>query len=329
MTTLQLIPSLSNPATSLSGQPVLLCCRCSSVLTTLDATTSTSCSHCNAETLCDKGIWRSLSPKQSQLFEPFIRDYEFIRAAEGRASDDPAYYLALPYEDRSGRMPGQWMIRARTFRNIERCILTRLASHQVRPLRILDLGAGNGWLSYRLSLLGHVPVAVDLLTNDDDGLGAASHYAANLATMFPRVQASLNQLPFADATFDLAIFNASFHYAENYTKTLAEALRCTRRGGAVVIADTPWYKLEESGRKMVEEKHNHFRATYGIASDSRPSLEFLTPERLRDMAATLGITWQVYKPYYGLNWALRPVRARLRNRRTPSQFRIYMAEVTS
>ena len=42
-----------------------------------------------------------------------------------------------------------------------------------RALRILDLGAGNGWMSYRLALQGHLPIAVDLLTNDRDGLGAA------------------------------------------------------------------------------------------------------------------------------------------------------------
>ena len=92
-------------------------------------------------------------------------------------------------------------------------------------------------MSYRLQSQGHTPVAVDLLTNNQDGLGAATHYTERLGSLFPRVQAELDNLPFADSQFDLAIFNASFHYSENYEKTLAEALRCVRNGGMVVIAD--------------------------------------------------------------------------------------------
>ena len=34
----------------------------------------------------------------------FLEDYSRIRQAEGRGSDDPAYYLALPYRDLSGRL---------------------------------------------------------------------------------------------------------------------------------------------------------------------------------------------------------------------------------
>src|SRR3546814_11906422 len=79
---------------------------------------------------------------------------------------------------------------------------------------VLDLGAGNCWMSYRLSLAGYRPCAVDLLTNDSDGMGAARHYRAHLPALFPRFQASFGQLPFADDQFDAAVFNASFPYSE-------------------------------------------------------------------------------------------------------------------
>jgi ubiquinone/menaquinone biosynthesis C-methylase UbiE len=329
--TTQATPS-STKAMQTEDQISLLCWNCSAVLAaSLYATPTTgttySCQHCKVTTGCEEGIWRCLSPIHADSYDRFIVEYEFIRAAEGRGSVDSAYYLALPFEDLSGKMSDQWKIRAQTFRHIERRVITPLALNHVRPLRILDLGAGNGWLSYRLALLGHTPVAVDLLTNDSDGLGAASHYASHLSTMFPRVQATLDQLPFADGTFDLAIFNASFHYSENYSQTLAETLRCTRRGGPVVIADTPWYADEESGRRMVAEKQTRFLATYGFASNSVASLEFLTPNRLQNMTSNLDIQWQMSKPFYGIDWALRPLRAKLRNRRPPSQFRVYVAKV--
>lgn len=282
------------------------------------------CSRCGTTTLQEDGIWRCLSPREAMSFDRFVAEYEFIRDAEKRGSTDTAYYLALPYKDLTGKLSAQWKIRAATYRYFEQRILNRLPPG---PLRILDLGAGNGWLSYRLSLLGHRLIAVDIVTNKRDGLGAAAHFVAHLPSMFPRVQASMNNLPFISAAFDLTIFNASFHYSEDYSRTLAEAIRCTRPGGSIVIADTPWYRHESSGKAMVEEKHAHFLATYGVASDALSSQEFLTPQRLNILAAEFGIRWSTFKPFYGLQWVLRPLRAKLKRRRTPSQFHIFVAEV--
>ena len=182
-------------------------------------------------------------------------------------------------------------------------------------------------MSYRLALLGHTVVAVDLLTNSQDGLGAAVHYKKRLTTLFPRFQAELDILPFADASFDMTIFNASFHYSEDYERTLGEAIRCTRDGGLVVIADTPWYAEEESGRAMVEQKHADFTTRYGFPSNSLASLEYLTDARLQQLSERFGIQWRIHTPYYGMRWAMRPLLARLHGSRTPSLFRIYAAEV--
>jgi SAM-dependent methyltransferase len=273
------------------------------------------------------GIWRALSPNRVDHFRRFIAEYELVRAAEGRGSMLPEYYLNLPFKDMSGRNSDQWAIRARTFRAMQRSIVAPLAQRTECALRILDLGAGNGWLSYRLALRGHLPVAVDLLTNDRDGLGAAVHYNAHIHPVFPRVQAELDRLPFASSIFDLVIFNASFHYSENYERTFAEALRCTCPGGSIVIADTPWYAEEESGKRMVEEKHRRFFTTYGFTSDSIASLEYLTPDRLHRLQSMFGLEWSEIKPFYGIRWALRPLRAKLEGRRIPSQFRIFAARV--
>ena len=285
------------------------------------------CSHCRSDVFCDNGIWRALRDGRAAYFGRFITDYEFIRAAEGRGSDASEYYLSLPYRDLSGKNTDQWSIRARTFRYIERRILPPFAMRCGRKLRILDLGAGNGWMSYRLALVGHALVAVDLLTNDQDGLGAAAHFREGLPSLFVRVQAELDHLPFTDDGFDVVIFNASFHYSENYETTLAEAIRCTRPGGLVIIADSPWYSRIESGRKMISERRTHFTARYGFASDALPSREYLTDQDLDLLRDRFAIDWKLYTPYYGVRWRLRPLLAKLRRRREPSRFRIYAAEV--
>ncbi len=97
----------------------------------------------------------------------------------------------------------------------------------------------------------------------------------------------------------------------------------------VVIADTPWYKKQSAGLKMVAEKHKRFRATYGFASNSIVSQEFLAPESLDALAQGLNLKWRIHKPFYGLSWSLRPLKAKLLSRRAPSRFRIFVAEVAA
>ena len=252
----------------------------------------------------------------------FVEDYEHIRAAEGRGSESEAFYLGLPYKDASGRKSKQWQIRSRSYDYLKARVLKPRVQADGR---ILDLGAGNCWMSFRLALAGYNPVAVDLLTNDHDGLGAAEHYRRHLPELFPRFHAELSRLPFQSGQFDAVIFNASFHYAEDYEMAMREALRCVRTDGLVIISDTPWYSREESGRQMVAERRTAFLRRYGTASDSIGSLEYLTDERLQTLEERLSLRWEIHSPRYGFKWTMRPLVAMLRNRREPSRFHIYVA----
>jgi SAM-dependent methyltransferase len=289
----------------------LRCPRCGTAIDTLD------CPACRFSLVIDDGIVHALPPESAAHLARFIAEYERVRTSEGRGSASADFYLALPYRDTTGRDGGQWQMRARSYDYIAR--------HLLQGRRILDLGAGNGWMSFRLALAGYQPAAVDLLTNDRDGLGAARHYRARLANLFPRFQAEIRRLPFADGQFDVAVFNASFHYAEDGEASLREALRCVRKGGSVIISDTPWYARDESGRQMLAERREAFLRRHGTAADAIASLGYLTDERLREMADALSIHWDVYRPWYGPRWALRPLVAKLRGRREPSKFRLYVA----
>jgi SAM-dependent methyltransferase len=295
----------------------LQCPRCAGTLHDL------VCTACFFHLEMHRRIWLALPKERAAYYSRFMADYERIRAAEGRGSQNDDYYLALPFDDLSGRNQQQWTIRARTFSYMVRHILPAIRERAGTAARILDMGAGNGWMSYRLSLMGFRPVAVDLLVNDQDGLGAARHYQHHLLKMFPRVQAETTHLPFASDQFDAVIFNASFHYAENYRSTVFESLRCLKHGGLIVIADSPWYARQSSGEAMLLERHAAFHRSYGTPSDSIASMEFLTDERLSQLEQMLSIKWERHNPYYGPRWTLRPLVARLHRRREPSRFRIY------
>ncbi len=285
------------------------------------------CARCHFVIANQDGIWRALPPLRELYFRRFAVEYSTVREREGRGSPTAEYYLALPYQDISGRNEWQWRIRARSFDYLLTHVLPQVEMRQGTPLRVLDLGAGNGWLSYRLAQQGHDCLAIDILDNPLDGLGAARHYSATARRAFACVQAEMNNLPFADGQFDLAIFNASFHYSESYLSTMRETLRCLRRGGEVVIVDTPFYHRNESGRAMVEEKRANFQQQYGFPSDSLRSREYLTAEVLEELALQCGLVWRVGRPWYGLGWALRPWNAKLHGRREPSKFYVFSAPV--
>lgn len=313
-------PSLTSPA-SVSGNIYpsirLQCPRCRT-----DGIRS-DCLLCGFQLRNSDGIIEALPPERIPHYVRFIEEYERIRFAEGRGSEMEAFYLSLPYTDTSGRNCSQWQIRARSYD----CLIAQVLkpNFPTSGVRILDLGAGNCWMSFRLAVSGHHLCAVDLLTNVSDGLGAAENYRSHLPKLFPRFRAELARLPFEDEQFDVAIFNASFHYAEDYEVVLREALRCVRPGGMVIITDTPWYSSEESGKKMISERNAIFLQRYGTASDSIRSLEFLTDARLSELEERLSIRWTIHTPRYGFRWAMRPLVAKLHNRREPSRFRIYAA----
>ncbi len=255
-----------------------------------------------------EGVWRLLRPGREAHFAQFIHEYETVRQAEGRGSDDPAYYRALPFQDVSGRMPAMWQERARSFQ-------TLLSGFILHPSSlILDLGAGNGWLSYQLAKRGHGVTAVDLTTNRFDGLGTHVMYDAE----FLPVQAEFDHLPFTNRQVDLTIFNASFHYSTDYAAALAEAWRVT--DGAVAIMDTPVYHDSTSGRQMVQEREALFQERYGFPSNAVASENFLTYHRLDELAAELGVRWRLFWPVPQWRWTVRRWRARLRRQREPSQF---------
>jgi SAM-dependent methyltransferase len=240
----------------------------------------------------------------------FLEEYGKIRSAEGRASTSGDYYRALPFADLTGRNTAQWRIRARSFRYFVRRILPP------QPCGVLDLGAGNCWFSNRLAEMGHRPVAVDIFADAQDGLRAARQYSAE----FPVIEAEFDALPFGSGRFDLAVFNSSIHYSQDYRRTLAEALRCVRPGGQVVIVDSPVYSRREHGERMRAERRATFERRYGFSSDALGSVEFFDLGMLDQLSRELSLTWKVHRPWYGWRWLLRSPIARLRGRRPPSQF---------
>ena len=263
------------------------------------------------------GVWRCLPPARADHFRTFIRDYAAVRRGEGRGSDDAEYYRRLPSTLPDDPLAWQWSIRQRTWQHFER--------HHVAgwppSTRVVDLGAGVGWASNRLAQAGHLPIAIDLSTDDRDGLCAARHFVR----AWPAVHAEFDRVPLTDGQADAVIFNASLHYSTDYHRTMGEALRLLRADGVLYVIDSPLYTKPKAGEQMSAERHADFERRFGTRSDSVASIEYLTRGMLDALAEQHNLEWSMTRPWYGVNWALRPWRARVRRQRQPSRFVVMRA----
>jgi SAM-dependent methyltransferase len=255
-----------------------------------------------------------------EALERFRHDYGAHRAAEGRGHDG-ADLLSLPYLA-SGPLARQWAVRARTYDAFLRSVIEPAG----RQLDILDLGAGNGWLSHRLALAGHRCTAIDIRDDAVDGLGASGPFM-RVADFYCLV-AAFEAAPLPDQSADVAVFNAALHYATDLGATLAEASRLVRQGGTIAILDSPFYAREADGAAMVAEKHAAAAARFGDRAENLlalPFIEFLTVERLVRASAPLGLAWRRTRVRYPLWYEMRPFEALVQRKRRPSRFDLWTA----
>jgi SAM-dependent methyltransferase len=254
----------------------------------------------------------------------FRRAYGAHRAAEGRELSE-ADLLALPYLEQ-GPLAKQWAVRARTFDGfVEKVLGPAERKAGGRPLMVLDLGGGNGWLCFRMSLRGHRAVAIDIRSDSVDGLGAGAGYTRALERMFGRVQASFDELPVAARAFDVVVFNASLHYAVELQSVIAEAMRVVAPGGRIAILDTPFYRTRQAGDAMVAEKRASGAARFGERAADLLALsfiEYLTEERLAQ-SSPRNVRWKRHRVRYPLWYEMRPALNALSGKRPPSRFDVW------
>jgi SAM-dependent methyltransferase len=260
----------------------------------------------------------------------FREAYAGHRAAEGRAHDGRELF-ALPYlESGTLALRRQWAVRARTFDAFVRHILAPACRASARPIDLLDVGAGNGWLSYRASQAGCHAVAVDLRDDDVDGLGASACYRGAADGRLDCVAGSFDALPLADASFDIVVFNASLHYATDLGAALREAHRMLRRGGRIAVLDSPFYRSDAAGETMIAEKRRNATRNFGARAEALlglPFIEYLTPARIVAASAGLGLSWRRHRVRYPLWYEVRPLVARFRGARAPSRFDLWECSV--
>ncbi|MGH7453752.1 MAG: methyltransferase domain-containing protein, partial [bacterium] len=212
------------------------------------------CLECFAEYAVTDGIPRLVISSRTKAVEKFCEKYDALRLREGWASDAPEFYLQLPFRDLSGRHAREWQMRAQSFHLVQNWLAQEFSD---RRLRVLDAGAGSGWMS-RCLAERHDVVAIDVNAGPH-GLAALSSEQRH----FMVVQAELDRLPFASNSFDVVIANASLHYARSVEQFFEHIQRVLRPGGKLIVMDSPTYPTREAAQ-AAHERSRAYYAQMGV-----------------------------------------------------------------
>jgi ArsR family transcriptional regulator len=189
-------------------------------------------------------MWDSIvaENKSSPEFEADLAGLETVR--DRRRAESRAYF------DRVAATFGEQILPGRTWEGLARALL------QLAPRgRYVDLGIGDGLLTLMLSEVAASVTAVDISPEMLAQLKAraAQRGIANIET----VEGGIEDLPLADASFDVAVLSQALHHAESPQKALLEARRILVPGGRVLVIDLLAH-TEEWVKEQLQHRHLGF-----------------------------------------------------------------------
>lgn len=123
----------------------------------------------------------------------------------------------------------------------------RALGHLLPPVRVADLGCGDGYLTLEASRWASRVIAVDRSK-------AVLERARQLArrrkvTNVTWRRGEIEQLPLPDASVDVALLSQALHHARDPAKAIGEAARVVAQGGRVLILD-----LREHDQEWVQDR---------------------------------------------------------------------------
>ena len=152
-----------------------------------------------------------VTPKEVERWETVLEEFHNSDNKEGLRKNNPI--VQSPY---FGNRYGEW-----------KEIKTLTQDIDLHGKKVLDIGAGLGWDSHRLHLLGANVTALE--------------YSPLLAESgrenFPHIRwvgGFSHVLPFKNQMFDAVFCNAALHHMRDVSKAISEALRVLKQGGILV-----------------------------------------------------------------------------------------------
>jgi SAM-dependent methyltransferase len=165
-------------------------------------------------------------------YRSFEQSYLAIRRKEGRVFSDEEV-LQLPSVSKGHSLQKEWTIREYSCRG-----LVKFLSIKKRPLKILEIGCGNGWLCNRLSKIPHAKVT---------GIDINRAELEQATRLFPKARFIYGSIEDAalNERFDAIVFAAAIQYFSSFEMVIKSCFNYLADAGQIHILDTHFYSEEE------------------------------------------------------------------------------------
>jgi len=174
----------------------------------------------------------SVETKQDETVDTAFGDlYIDVRNQEKRVLTD-CQVMFLPDIEPTHIHYKEWQVRKRSAKR-----LIDYLKEKSKPLNILEIGCGNGWLSSMLlTIKGSKVTGIDV---NEPEIMQAKRLFKNERLDF--ICAGFDPQMFSDQKFDVILFAASIQYFPSIKNILQDALSCLNRNGEIHIIDTNFY----------------------------------------------------------------------------------------
>jgi ubiquinone/menaquinone biosynthesis C-methylase UbiE len=168
----------------------------------------------------------------------FENIYISSRQKENRIYSDEQV-AQLPFIEPSHIHYDEWQVRIRSYAR-----LIRYLEKKTRPLMILEVGCGNGWLSAKLANLSDSTVTgIDVNKTEISQARRVFRGKSNISFAV----ADLMNVEF-DVKFDIILFAASMQYFSSFDNIIREALSLLKENGEIHIMDSHFYRAKDLER---------------------------------------------------------------------------------
>jgi len=174
-------------------------------------------------------------PRDAQPDAAFAKLYLALREKEKRVYSHEEL-AKLPDIPASHPHYNEWLVRKASCEKLK-----SLLKAKKRPLEVLEVGCGNGWLSNQLAMVPHTQITGLDVNLPELEQGAAVFTAPNLRFIY----GELRDFVLGEQRFDVIVFAASVAYFPSLPEIVSIALQHLLPGGEIHIVDTFFYKKSE------------------------------------------------------------------------------------
>ena len=163
---------------------------------------------------------------------------------------------------------------------------------------ILDLGAGRGWAAKHFAMRGCRVVALDVVPDENVGLGRGRAIMDEAGVYFDRIIGDGENLPFFPESFDLVFCAAALHHSSNLPLLMKNIGRVLKGNGRLCAMNEPCLSIIDNEAKVLARDA---APELGVGiNETRPNI-FQYDHALRQAGLTISSAFLV--PTYQMNEA--------------------------